>query len=216
MKRRDFLSAPVALVGLGLAAGGGRLAQAAPGASNASFTVLRLAGSAGEDDAFGEWQQYWPQTAPSLTHARITVYGFVRGTAGTLGAIDIESVFFNDRGGVNTALVYSASDGLQSSGSGPIGFYVQAPNFGGFSLNEKLPSTSKTAKLREASAGVAVLGDAQTGALAEGLYVALHRNVDKPLDTTQFVYTGYDDRPLTQRNGRPVAYDYLAFRVDAA
>lgn len=216
MKRRDFLSAPVALVGLGLAAGGSRVAQAAGVSSgtitpgSASFTVLRLVGSALETDAFGGWQAAWPQVA-ALTHARVVVHGFVRGASSTLGAVDIESVFFNSAGKVNTALVYAASDRFAGSGSGQIGFYVKAPYFGGLVVTPKSSSSARGGK--QTAPTVVALGD-DAGRLAPGLYVMVLNSGGKRIDASQYVYTGYNERPLVLTSGGAPDSDYLAFSVE--
>lgn len=216
MKRRDFLSAPVALVGLGLAAGGERVAQAAGITSSASFAVLRLSGSALETDAFGNWQEYWPQVPSTLTRGRVVVHGFVRGTGATLGPVDIESVFFGAEGKVNTALVYTVSDTLAGSGSGAIGFYVQAPQFGGFVVTSRSVARTgtKARSSADAAPSVMTLGDGN-GRLAPGLYVMVHKAGSKGFDASQYVYTGYNDRPLMLRNGTRPDTDYLAFSVEA-
>jgi hypothetical protein len=216
MKRRDFLGAPVALVGLGLAAGGSRVAQAAgvtsgtitPG--SASFSVLRLVGSALETEAFGGWQAAWPQVA-ALTRARVVVHGYVRGSTNTLGAVDIESVFFNE-GKINTALVYAVSAQAAGSGSGQVGFYVKAPHFAGFSITPKASGAGRTSKGRESM--TVALGDAG-GHLAPGLYVMVLEG-GKPVDASQFVFTGYNERPLVLSNGAAPDRDYLAFSVEEA
>jgi len=217
MKRRDFLSAPVALVGLGLAAGGERVAQAAGITSSASFAVLRLSGSALETDAFGDWQEYWPQVPSTLTRGRVVVHGLVRGTTATLGAVDIESVFFGAEGKVNTALVYTASDTVAGSGSGAIGFYVQAPQFGGFVVTSRSVARGTGTKARSSSIAapsVTALGDGN-GRLAPGLYAMVHKAGSKRFDASQYVYTGYNERPLMFRNGARPDTDYLAFSVEA-
>ena len=216
MKRRDFLSAPVALVGLGFAAGGSKVAQAAgvssgtitPGST--SFSVLRLVGSALETEAFGGWQAAWPQVA-ALTRARVVVHGYVRGTANTLGAVDIESVFFNE-GKVNTALVYAVSAQAAGSGSGQVGFHVRSPNFAGFSITPRSSGAGRKGKAVDAM--TVSLGDAG-GRLAPGLYVMLLEG-GKPVDASQLVFTGYNERPLVLRNGTAPDRDYLAFSVEEA
>lgn len=226
MKRRDFLSAPVALVGLGLAVGGSQVARAAGVTSSvvpsktttttttgASFTVLRLVGSALETEAFGNWQAAWPQVPSSLSRARVVVHGYVRGTTNTLGAVNIESAFFGTDGKANQALVYAVSDLVIGSGSGAVGFNVQAPHFGGFVVTPA--ATASTSRQKQSAAPIVVtLGDAN-GRLAPGLYVmVLSNSSQQRLDASQFVYTGYNERPLVLRNGRAPDADYLAFSVE--
>ena len=222
MKRRDFLGAPVALVGLGLAVGG-KAARAADLASTSAstgsltFTLLRLSGSAGETETFGAWQEAWPQVPPSLAHARVLLHGLVRGSTNTLGNVNIETAFFGSgKNGVNTALAYVASDAFRPSGSGPIGFTAVAPNFGGFVVTPTASASS--ARSKEAATGTVVaFGDAATGRFAPGLYVVVHRPANASrFDASQFLYTGYDDRPLMLRDGRAAPTDYLAFSVEAA
>ncbi|HJU38751.1 MAG TPA: hypothetical protein VJ724_04205, partial [Tahibacter sp.] len=149
--------------------------------------MLRLVGSALETDAFGGWQAAWPQVA-ALSSARVVVHGYVRGATNTLGALDVESVFFNDAGKINTALVYAVSAQAAGSGSRPIGFRVSAPHFGGFAVTPR-SDAARTAKTR-APATIA-LGDAG-GRLAPGLYVMVLDGAGRAVDASQYVYTGYN------------------------
>lgn len=224
MKRRDFLGAPAALVGLSLAFGngsaqaaadkGGGLVASDETGSAPSFTLLRLSGSALETDTFGNWQEAWPQVPSKLKRARITVHGLVRTTPSTLGPVDVESAFFGVNNKVNLALLYSVGD--KPSGSGPISFYVETPNFGGFALTRRSTSGNRASGSAPATASVA-FGDTY-GRFAPGLYVLVHRtgNSLRTFDASQYVYTGYDDRPLILRNGRLPDSDYLSFSVEPA
>jgi hypothetical protein len=223
MKRRDFLGAPVALVGMGLAAGGARVAQAAGVTStiapaptittgSASFALLRLVGSALETAAFGDWQEAWPQVS-ALSKVRVVVHGLVRGTTNTLGTVNVETAFFSADGKVNTALVYATSDTAAGSGSGAAGFYVHAPHFGGFVITPSGSKARNTNAGKQREQAVVALGDGG-GRLAPGLYAMVHKTGSKAFDASQYVYTGYNERPLVMRNGRPPDTDYLAFSVE--
>ncbi|HVH32940.1 MAG TPA: hypothetical protein VM847_02380 [Tahibacter sp.] len=223
MKRRDFLSAPAALVGLSLAIGNGRAQAAADKGSGfvaagetgiaPAFSLLRLSGSALETDSFGNWQEAWPQVPSKLSRARITVHGLVRATPSTLGTIDVESAFFGVNDKINLALVYSAGD--KPSGSGPISFQVEAPNFGGFAFTQRSAGGRASGTTTAAASASVALGDAY-GRFAPGLYVIVHRTAtgNRAFDASQYVYTGYDDRPLILRSGRLPDSDYLSFSVE--
>lgn len=226
MKRRDFLSAPAALVGLSLAIGNGRAQAAADKGggfvaagetgSAPTFTLLRLSGSALETPTFGNWQEAWPQVPSKLKRARITVHGLVPATSSTLGPVDVESAFFGVNDKVNMALIYSVGD--KPSGSGPISFFVETPNFGGFALTRRSTAGNRASGGSTAAATASVaLGDTY-GRFAPGLYVLVHRTANslRTFDASQFVYTGYDDRPLILRNGRLPDSDYLSFSVEPA
>ncbi|ODV17687.1 MAG: hypothetical protein BGP24_17430 [Lysobacterales bacterium 69-70] len=216
------MGAPAALVGLSLAfgnssaqaaadKGGGFVASGETG-SAPTFSLLRLSGSALETDSFGNWQESWPQVPSKLARARITVHGFVRATPSTLGALDVESAFFGVNNKVNLALVYSVGD--KPSGSGPISFHAEAPNFGGFALTQRGGTGNRSGVLPTATV---TLGDAY-GRFAPGLYVIVHRPAagNRIADASQYVYTGYNDRPLILRSGRLPDTDYLSFSVEPA
>lgn len=212
MKRREFLGAPVALLGLGLAAGYSPLAAAATDAAAASFILLRVAGSGGETDLTGDLQQAWPQLEASLDEARINLLGVVRSTGNTLGAIDIESAFFGEGREVNLALVYSAAAAGRDSGSRPISFLAQASSFAGFVVSPQ------GGKLRSKTApSVNLIGDARDGRLVPGHYILLHRPLSMGrFNLAEYRFSGSWLKPLARRDRKPVTADYIVFAVDPA
>lgn len=208
MKRREFLGAPMALLGLGLTTGYSPLVAAAERAAAARFVLLRLAGSGGESDITGYWQDAWPQLDASLSKARVQMLGVVRAASSTLGAIDIESAFFGARNDVNMALVYRAGVG-QDSGSRPMSFLAQAPNFAGFVVTPTGAAPEKTA------AAVTAIGDARDGRLVPGHYVLLHLPSSR-YNVADYRFSGRLLAPLQRRDGRPLGADYIVFAVDPA
>ena len=208
MKRREFLGAPAALLGLGLVGGFSGVARAADGVAE-KFIVLRLAGSGGEAEITGAWQESWTQVAANLRRAKVTVHGMVQAAVSSLGAVDVESAFFGSGSSVNMALVYVAADKGQRSGSGPISFYAQAPAFGGFVL------TPGGAKRKTGVPTSVSLGEARTGQLTTGRYVILH-STGKRFNASEYLWSGNDDRPLMRRDGRAVDADYLIFDLEPA
>lgn len=208
MKRREFLGAPVALLGLGLAAGYSPLAAAAERTAAARFVLLRLAGSGGESDITGFWQDAWPQLNANLSKARVQMLGVVRAANSTLGGVDIESAFFGAGSDVNLALVYRAGAG-QDSGSRPMSFLAQAPNFAGFVV------TPTGAAVDKSVASVTAIGDARDGRLVPGHYVLLHLPSTR-YNVADYRFSGRLLAPLQRRDGRPVAADYIVFAVDPA
>lgn len=208
MKRREFLGAPAALLGLGLVGGLSSAAQAADAVAE-KFVVLRLAGSGGEAEITGAWQESWTQVAANLRRAKVTVHGLVQARVSSLGAVDVESAFFGNGSSVNMALVYATADQGQRSGSGPIAFYVQAPSFGGFVL------TPGGAKRKTGVPSSISLGEARSGQLTPGRYVILH-STGKRFSASDYLWSGNDDRPLMRRDGRAIDADYLIFDLEPA
>lgn len=207
MKRREFLGAPAALLALTFVDGVGNIAAAA---DTLQFTLLRLSGSGGDGEVTGGWQSAWPQAAASLNRARVIFHGVVQATPSSLGSIDIESAFFGDKGSsVNLALVYSARTGGVVSGSKAISFYAESKSFGGLVVT---PITGGRGVRTSTSV---TFSDARTGQLTEGRYVLLH-TVGKRVNPADYVWSGYDDRPLRRRDRRAVDVDYLAFDVEPA
>lgn len=206
MKRREFLGAPAALLGLGLVGGFSSVAQAADAVAE-KFVVLRLAGSGGEAEITGAWQEYWTEVAANLRRAKVTVHGLVQAPVSSLGAVNVESAFFGSGSSVNTALVYATADKGQHSGSGPISFYVQAPAFGGFVL------TPGGAKRRAGVPSSVSLGEAHNGLLTPGRYVILH-STGKRFNANDYLWSGIDARPLMRRDGRAIDADYLIFDLE--
>lgn len=212
MKRREFLGAPVALLGLGLAAGYSPLAAAAGDTAAASFILLRVAGSGGETDLTGDLQDAWPQLEASLDQARINLLGVVRAANSSLGAIDIESAFFGPGRDVNRALVYSAAAAGRDSGSRPISFLAQASSFAGFVVSPQ------GGKLRsKAAPSVTLIGDARDGRLVPGHYVLLHRPLGlSRFNLAEYRFSGSWLKPLARRDRKAVTADYIVFAVDPA
>ncbi len=205
MKRREFLGAPAALLVLPFA---GALSGTAAAANTLQFTLLRLAGSGGDGEVTGGWQSAWPQAVASLTRARIVFRGVVQAAPSTLGPVDIESAFFSDKGGgVNLAHVYSARTGGVVSGSKAISFGAEAASFGG------LVVTPVTGQRSVRTSTSVTLGDSRTGRLTEGRYALLHGS---KVNAADYVWSGYDDRPLSRRDRRAVTADYLVFDVEPA
>lgn len=204
MKRREFLGAPAALLVLPFAG----VAGSAAAADTLQFTMLRLSGSGGDGEVTGGWQNAWPQAPASLSRARIVFRGVVQATSSTLGPIDIQSAFFADKGSVNLALVYSARTGGVVSGSKPISFYAQAASFGGLVVT---PITGMRGVRTQTSV---TLGDSRTGRLTQGRYVLLHSA--SKVNPADYVWSGYDDRPLRRRDRRAIDVDYLVFDVEPA
>jgi hypothetical protein len=211
MKRREFLGAPVALLGLGLVAGYSPLAAAAKLTVPARFVLLRLAGSGGESEITGLWQDAWPQLDASLDQARVQMLGVVRATKSTLGAVDIESAFFGSRNEINVALTYRAADG-KDSGSRPMSFLAQAPHFAGFVVTQ-----TGLGGGRGSAPSVTAIGDGRDGRLVPGHYVMLHLpDSAGRFSVNDYRYSGRLLAPLQRRDGRAVAADYIVFAVDPA
>jgi hypothetical protein len=203
MKRREFLGAPAALLVLPFAGVAGNAAAA----DTLQFTMLRLSGSGGDGEVTGGWQSAWPQAPASLSRARIVFRGVVPATTSTLGSVDVQSAFFADKG-LNLALIYSARTGGVVSGSKAISFHAQAASFGGLVI------TPITGQRSVRTPTTVTLGDTRTGRLTQGRYVLLH--AASKVNPSDFVWSGYDDRPLRRRDRRAIDVDYLVFDVEPA
>lgn len=205
MKRREFLGAPAALLALSLA---DAVSSTALAADTLQFTMLRLAGSGGDGEVTGGWQNAWPQIAANLSRARVVFRGVVQATTSTLGSIDIESAFFAGKtSGLNLALIYSARTGGTGT-SKAISFNAEAASFAGFVVT---PISNQRGVRTSTSV---TLGDSRTGRLTEGRYVLLHSA--SKVNPADYVWSGYDDRPLRRRDRRAVDVDYLVFDVEPA
>ncbi len=209
MKRRQFLGAPVALLGLGLAGGYGRAAHAGE-AAPASFVLLRLGGSGADVGAASEWQDAWPHIVPDVRRGRILVETLVKAASSSLGAVNVESAFLSADGGINTALVFVSTGDSRDSGSRAMMFYAEAPQFGGFVI-------TPTGMSRQSAPSVVSLGDSRNGGLSRGRYVLLHQpTTARRFSVSEYAYSGSYTRPLRRRDGRPVSSDYLVFEVGSA
>ena len=214
MKRRDFFGVPLALAGAGLASFAGGVAAATPGKGRLqtlNTLLMRLEGSEGSaaDAALTgrRWQAEFDPSAGQVTRARLTLHGLVRAAGSSLGALDVEALYFGADGGVNSALVYvGAEDSLGACSKG-IGFDASAQAFGGLQITPR-------GAARNASGCLCALGDNRTGALRPGLYALLAGMGGLP-DPDEFTFSGYLDRPLIGLDGRLPGVDYLAFGIAA-
>jgi hypothetical protein len=209
MKRRQFLGAPVALLGLGLVGTYSRTAQAGE-AAPAKLVLLRLGGSGADVGAASEWQDAWPQIVPNVRRGRVLVETLVKATSSSLGAVNVESAFFGADGQVNTALVFVSTGNTRDSGSRAMTFHVEAPHFGGFVI-------TPTGAGARVAPSVVSLGDTRSGLLSSGRYVLLHQpSTLQRFSVSEYAYSGSFTRPLRRRDGRPVSSDYLVFEVGSA
>lgn len=212
MKRRDFFGVPLALAGVGLASFARQAGAASPskGRMQALTTVLmRLEGSDGTaaDTLLTgrRWQAEFDPSAGSAARARVTLHSLVRAPASSMGAVDVEALYFGADGGVNTALVYVGAEDALGARSKGIGFDACAQAFGGFQITPRGVAKNATGCL-------CTLGDNRTGGLRPGLY-ALMASGNRLPDPGQFTFSGYVDRPLIGLDGKLPTVDYLAFGI---
>lgn len=212
MKRRTFFGVPLALAGLGMVPAAHAAVGFKGGALALDALLLRLDDS---DDwptdlppTGRRWLADFASSAGNAARARVTLHGLVRTPTSSLGALDVEALYFGADGGVNTALVYISAPGMGGARSKSIGFDAEARAFAGLQVSPR-------GIARTASGCLCSLGDNATGCLRPGLYV-LVLGTGKLPDPAGLAFSGDLQRPLVGIDGRAPAFDYLTFSIVAA
>lgn len=213
MKRRHFLWTVAVAGGTSLlnASRGSFASTLAPSENVDHATLLRMVESpiAADNHLPGAcaWMAHPDRCATSAPRWRINLHGLVRGNTSALQALRVSAEFSDGNGAIHPHALYGFDVDRDSGQSKPVGFAFDAAALDAFALT----GTSRVGETWQLRCPLA-------GRLQPGRYVVFTERGGRRIDSASLDFSGDSSAPLRHRDGRAVAFDYLAFDVieDAA